>query len=564
MKSTNGCGINFDLRLEGIIEQRRAWSTVLILLFTVFFLVLSGIAFSKAFAASGSSKISYSKDNIIVVYKDGTSTTKINKQLDANDSANSTAKKLDSNTKYAVAEVPDDQTVSETVKKYEKSSIVKYAQPNYKYKALSTNYGVNDTYSSYLWHFNNINVAAAAATYKAFSASKSVSTTNVAIIDTGVNVDHEDLGINKNLSVDITSSSNGNYSKLSEDEEGHGTHVTGIVDALSNNSMGVAGVGSTIAYNDDNEYKNNLNVFVENVFSHDSSYRYYAYDADVINGIKYAIDNKAQVINMSLGGTGGSDKLLTDALDSCYNSGITVVCAAGNDGGTYAAEYVNYPSDYDTCISVTATDNNNKITSYSSHNAYKDIAAPGGSGENSDYYIFSTYKNSYAEMAGTSMAAPVVTGVVAAMYSINPKLTVDQVKKILYSTATDLGKAGRDDYYGNGLINANKAIVAAAYYAGWTSVTVSKDKISKLKSRNRRLYVTAKKISGASGYQIKFSKYKSMKKSSYKTRTSYKITSRKLTKGRYYYVKVRAYKLDSAGDKIYGSWSNKKKVKIRA
>ena len=116
-------------------------------------------------SAASASKVEYSKDNIIVVYKDGTSTTKINKQLAANESTSSKAQKLDSNTKYAVAEVPDDQTVKETIKQYEDSNIVKYAQPNYKYKAMAETSNVDDTYVGNLWQLLKINAYTARTDY---------------------------------------------------------------------------------------------------------------------------------------------------------------------------------------------------------------------------------------------------------------------------------------------------------------------------------------------------------------------------------------------------------------
>lgn len=610
MKITNKCDTGFKWRE----------SMVIIVILTMFFVISIGLSGSGVRAEATAATTS--SDGIIVVYKDGTSVSEIKKQLIAKDSATDEISKADSNTRYAVADVPEDQTVRETIKDYEKSSIVEYAQPNYLYKAYS-----NDTYYSELWHLSKIGATTAASYYSSLSSSKS--TVKVAVLDTGVNISHVDLQscLDKSLSVDITSSETGNYSALTKDVDDHGTHVTGIIAATANNSIGVAGVGASIT-------NNNLDVFVENVFTYYKEDRregieagYYADTDDIIKGVKYAISNNAKVINMSLGyweyaGT-ACDSLLATALDSCESNGITVVCAAGNDGDDpYYATLPNYPADYKTCISVTATTSNNGHAYYSNYNKYKDIAAPGDE-------IYSTGSDGYYEyMSGTSMAAPVVTGVVAAMYSVNPDITPYQVRSILYGTATDLGDTGRDNYFGYGLVNAYKAVAVAeegntvffnsnggstpsfAYaavtsegtvgefpvtkrsgytlsgwytaasggtkatestavstsltlYAHWTKVTVAKESIKSIKSSSRKVYTVAKAISGAKGYQLKYSRSKSFSGSKYLTRASVKITTGKLTKNKYYYVKVRAYKLDSKGSKVYGAWSAYKMIKIK-
>ena len=616
MKITNKCDTGFKWRE----------SMVIVAILTMFFVISIGLSGSDVRADAATATTS--SDGIIVVYKDGTSVSKIKKQLTANDSTTDEISKVDSNTRYAVADVPDDQTIKETIQDYEKSSIVQYAQPNYLYKAYS-----NDTYYSDLWHLSKIGATTAATYYNSLSTTKSK--VKVAVLDTGANISHVDLQscLDKSLSVDITSSETGNYSALTRDVDDHGTHVTGIIAATANNSIGVAGVGTTIT-------NNNLDVFVENVFTYYKEDRregieagYYADTDDIIKGINYAISNNAQVINMSLGyweyaGT-SCDPLLATALDNCESNGITVVCAAGNDGeDPNYATLPNYPADYSTCISVTATTSDNRHASYSNYNKYKDIAAPGGN-EPLENEIYSTGADgNYEYMYGTSMAAPVVTGVVAAMYSVNPDITPSQVRSILYGTATDLGDTGRDNYFGYGLVNAYKATAVAeegntvffnsnggstpsfAYatatsegtvgefpvtkrsgyilsgwytkasggtkatknttvgtsltlYAHWTKVTVAKESIKSIKSSSRKVYTVAKTISGAKGYQLKYSRSKSFSSSKYLTKASTKITTGKLTKNKYYYVKVRAYKLDSKGSKVYGAWSTYKMIKIK-
>ena len=659
-------------------------------------------AFSFEFLYADTSSGAQTTDGVLVVYKDGTSTAKIRNQLASNDSDSTDVGKLDSDTKYAVADVPDDQTVSETVQQYEQSSIVEYAQPNHIYKMSS----LNDNYMSYLWHFTNISAFPAITDYSAISRKVQVQKIRVAILDTGAYIAHEDLQtcLNKSLSVDITGSETGSYPVLTKDLLGHGTHVAGIVAATADNSLGVAGVGSAIT-------GNNIDIIAENVFRNwgtTSKPEYGASDADIIKGLSYAVSNGAKVINMSLGGEDDYDSsdsfsnspAVAEALDSCENSGVTVVCAAGNENSSFLTS----PGDYKTCICVTATTGSNSRAAYSNYNAYKDIAAPGGSGSETgdDSSILSTYysgSTSYAGMAGTSMASPVVTGIVAAMYSVNPNLTPSQIRSYLYSTATDLGTAGKDVYYGNGLVNADKALNKAAstkisstvsfdsgegssvasvstgygqtisplpsstrygytfngwytsasggtllttstaikddvtyyahwskivprvtfsnggpyisftsatvdyggtlsafpsvklrgytfsgwytarsggtkfttstpiknnltLYARWNKVTVSRPNIRSAYSKSRRLYVSAYSISGAGGYQLQYSKYSTFKSSSSVGSTSSLISVGRFSKGTYYYVRMRAFKRDSTGGRVYGSWSSVKRVRI--
>lgn len=586
------------------------------------FFILSVFAVAGIYADSASSP---STNGVLIVYKDGTSTSTIEKQLDSNGSSSDNIGKLDSDTHYAVADVPDDQTVKETVADYEKSSVVEYAQPNFRYKA----FGLNDTFASRLWHLSSINAFTAATDYAELSKTTTTQTTRVAVLDTGVYVSHSDLQgeLDTARSVDIVNGSvSAGYPALQSDSFGHGTHVSGIVAATVGNSLGVAGVGSMIT-------NNKIDLIVEDVFDDDG----YAESVDLVKGLNYAVANGAKVINMSLGAvstgldesfssTSSADHAVTTALDSCESNGVTVVCAAGNEAteSWFNSSYVTFPGDYKTCICVTATDSSNKRASYSNYGQYKDIAAPGTS-------IYSTVTgNSYGYNTGTSMATPVVTGVVAAMYSVDPNLTPSEIRSILYSTATDLGTTGRDAYYGNGLVNAGAAleyvinegkdltvhfsnggpymtfsnatvkyggtlsafpsVKLAGYvlngwytsrysgtqyttstpikssltlYARWTRVSTPRGAISRIYSSGRRLYVNASAISGARKYQYRYSAYRSMKYSHTCTTSSRTMSAGRYTRGRYYYAQVRAYKVDSMGHAVYGAWSYVKSVRIR-
>jgi uncharacterized repeat protein (TIGR02543 family) len=575
------------------------------------FLFFASACFSQhVWGASGQAMVS---DSVIVVYKEGVTTSQIRSQLVGRDSAGSTVSRMSDDTKYAVAEVPAGESVEATIDGYEKSSLVQYAQPNYLYRTMS--YGGADTYFGKLWYFANIGVQAASVDYGSAAATSRVT---VAVLDTGVNAGHSDLtNLNKSLSTATDS-----------DSEGHGTHVTGILSATADNNTGVSGVASAIT-------GNNIEVIVRNVFAYyydDYGNSVYGSSTeDIIKGIKYALANNARVINLSLGYVADSrseacDPLLAAELDLCETKGVTVVSAGGNDGENGYAEYPNYPADYKTCISVTATGAGNKHASYSNHNSYKDLAAPGTQ-------IYSTMGSGYGYDSGTSMAAPVVSGVAASMYAVNSSITPAQVREALYETASDLGTTGWDQYYGYGLVNADRALLAAErisssatavatfsanggyslsfskktltagkplstlptvrrkgyafsgwydaasagrrvktsslivndrkYYAHWSVVSVPKETIKTLYSKYSRIYAYAGSVSGAAGYQLKYSKHSSFSDSTYKTSSRTRLVTGKLKKGSYYYVKVRAYKLDSAGARVYGSWSSARKIRIR-
>jgi len=255
----------------------------------------------------------------------------------------------------------------------------------------------------------------------------------VGIIDTGISNKHPDLLSNIKGGVNTI-----NPLKSWNDDNGHGSHVAGIVAAVDND-IGVIGVGPKI------------DLYAIKVLNADGS----GYLSDVIEGIQWAINNNMQVINMSLGTT--SDvQAFHDAVIAAKNAGIVIVAAAGNSGGS-----VNYPAAYPETIAVSATDQNNQIASWSSRGPEIDLAAPGVS-------IYSTYKGTgYATLSGTSMAAPHVTGVAALVLNTpvgnydansNGKWDPDEVQKKLQDTATDLGNLGFDNLYGYGLVNAYHAV----------------------------------------------------------------------------------------------------------
>ena len=258
----------------------------------------------------------------------------------------------------------------------------------------------------------------------------------VAIIDTGIDLKHPDLKDNIKGGYNAI-----NPRKSANDDNGHGTHVAGIVGAIDN-TIGVIGVGPQI------------DLYAVKVLDRNGS----GYLSDVIEGLDWAITNRMQVVNMSLG-TSSDIQSLHDVVARANAAGIVQVAAAGNSGGS-----VIYPAAYLEVIAVSATDKTDTIASWSSRGPEVDLAAPGVN-------IYSTYNGqTYKTLSGTSMAAPHVAGAAALVLSVSGKCeflldnvsgcSPSEVQKRLETTAEDLGVVGRDDLYGSGLVDAKKAVLA--------------------------------------------------------------------------------------------------------
>jgi len=236
----------------------------------------------------------------------------------------------------------------------------------------------------------------------------------VAVVDTGIDLDHPDLMANIKGQVNCI-----NPSKTGDDDNGHGTHVAGIVAAIDND-IGVIGVAPQ------------AELYAVKVLSRRGS----GFVSDIIEGITWCINNGMDIINMSLG-TDTDIQSLHDACDEAAAAGLLLVAAAGNDGGA-----VDYPGAYDSVIAVAATDSSDNRASWSSFGIEMDIAAPG-------VEIYSTWKGGgYATASGTSMAAPHVAGTLALNLSAN-----------ICATADDLGASGWDIYTGCGLVDAEQAAI---------------------------------------------------------------------------------------------------------
>ena len=248
---------------------------------------------------------------------------------------------------------------------------------------------------------------------------------NVAILDTGANLDH----------LDLIDNIKGNYNAISPrksaaDDHGHGTHVAGTIGAV-NNAIGVIGVGPQI------------NLYPVKVLDRKNQGSL----SDILDGLQWCIDNNMQVVNMSFGSL-GTNQSFHDAIIAIHNAGIVQVAAAGNEGLSTGA--ILYPAKYTETIAVSSVDSADQLAASSSWGTEIDLAAPG-------VQINSTSIDGlYTIKSGTSMATPHVTGTAALVLAVHGVLTPNEVKEKLKSTAEDLGLAV--DKQGAGLIRADLAI----------------------------------------------------------------------------------------------------------
>ncbi len=350
--------------------------------------------------------------------------------------------------------VPDGFSVEEAVYAYRMNPDVEYAEPNYIAHVSAT---PNDLLFRDQYALNNTGQAIgvpgsptgmASADIKAPSAweeTKGSSETLIAIVDTGIQLLHPDL--------QAQAISGGrdfvNNDFDAEDDNGHGTHVAGIAAAQTNNSEGIAGVAW------------NCKILPVKVLDEDGTGSY----SWIIDGIRWAADNGAHVINLSLGGTGDSDALRT-AIDYAVSQGVVCVAAAGNEG-----EAVLYPAAHDGCIAVAATNYNDERVTFENSSSFWesnygpeiDVGAPGERILSCvPTWFFGTGSFPYAYGFGTSASTPHVAGLAALIMDLKPWLSVDQVMKIIRYTANDVNSStdpGKDEYLGYGRLNMENALV---------------------------------------------------------------------------------------------------------
>ncbi|MGD6803423.1 S8 family serine peptidase [Rossellomorea vietnamensis] len=255
----------------------------------------------------------------------------------------------------------------------------------------------------------------------------------VAVIDGGVDNKHEELKANLLPSINMVDPLRG------AEPDMHGTHVAGIIAGQKNNGIGGMGINPS------------AKILPVDVFNGSEM----AFDYVIAEGILRAIEEEADVINMSLGSNFPSP-IIEKAVERAINAGVTVVAAAGNSG----SDEREYPAGFEGVISVGAVNDGNTLTSFSNYGSSVDVVAPGE-------VIYSTgydpgKKSTFKELSGTSMAAPMVAGAASLILSQYPDLSPAQIEYLLENTSRDLGEKGYDLQYGYGLIDPAAALKADA------------------------------------------------------------------------------------------------------
>lgn len=412
----------------------------------------------------------YMKGEVLVKYKSGYSQKSI-----ANLLAKFSATKVKTIAKgrYTLLRLKDTAAVTKFLKYVKTYPGIDYAAPNYAYEFPDTGYArksnllkssgikasavtVNDPLAVNQWFHDTVNLN------DAWETTMGDASVKVAVIDSGADTGHPDLAGQFYKTRDFTKTPY--VDNKTSDSVGHGTHVSGIIAAKANNKTGVAGVAPGIK------------LLMADISPDDEYLGGFFTEESVIDAIYWSADQGARVINMSLSTTIFEENpLLKAAIKYAADRNVVVVCAAGNEG--VGDEIPIFPSDDANAVSVISVDSDKDISYFSNYGASKEISAPGGMSVYTGKGILSTVpramkdetetKDAYDYYQGTSMAAPVVSGVFALLFSKFPGLTAAQAKDIVFDTAQDDAKhPGKDVYLANGVIDAEAALAEAAARVG--------------------------------------------------------------------------------------------------
>lgn len=337
---------------------------------------------------------------------------------------------------------------------YNQHPSVAYAQPNHLFYPQEA---PNDPQYAIQYSLVNINWL---TLYEALPpAQKQII---VAILDSGIDINHEDLKANiwqntqeANGQPGIDDDGNGYIDDINgwdftdapsipgfgdsterdndpKDETSHGTNISGVIAAVANNNLGVVGIAP------------NAKIMPLRAGASLLAGGSFLQEDDLAAGIVYAIENGAHIINMSWGGPENA-QVIQDALTYATNQGLVLVASAGNSG----TPELSYPAANNNTIAVGATDRSNVLANFSSTGAAIDIVAPGLN------VLTTQLNNTYTVRSGTSLAAPQVSGLAALILSRNPTLNPQQIRSLLRTSAKDLGTPGFDNSFGAGLIDAS-------------------------------------------------------------------------------------------------------------
>jgi subtilisin family serine protease len=300
---------------------------------------------------------------------------------------------------------------------------VRYISENYKMMAIEGTATIQAVHQNQKWHYDMIKAP------QAWTVTNGSSAVKIAVLDTGIDHNHPSLANFVNTSLGRTF-----VGGTTMDVQGHGTHVAGTIASYGS----VSGV------------MQNATLIPVKVLGDDGSGSLYG----ITQGILYAANIDADVINMSLGG-GGYNQSMDEAVQTATSQGTIVVAASGNDG----ASSISYPAAYSSVIAVGSVTSNRTRSSFSNYGSGLELMAPGSN-------IYSTYPNRrYTSLSGTSMATPHVAGVAGLIRAADPSISVSQARQILRDTAQE---AGSSTQYGYGIVDAHAAVVAASGGGGTT------------------------------------------------------------------------------------------------
>jgi thermitase len=377
-------------------------------------------ALGSSTTVSASPKDEYARGRVIVEARAGLSDADLEKIAKQHGGKH---RKMGQSRLYVI-ELPANASETAVVAQLQHRPELKFAELD---RVVRSTAVVNDPYLGNEWHLSKVNALTAWDT----AVGNGIT---LAILDSGINVNHPDLkdrlvaGYNfYNNNADVT------------DVCGHGTAVAGVGAASANNAVGVAGIAGS------------ARIMPVRVAYNDSSAGCYAYYSTIASGLTFAADNGARIANVSYGGVAGSASVQSAARYMKSKGGLVFVSA----GNSNIDENITTDG---SMVAVSATDSADNKASFSSWGNFVTLSAPGVG-------IWTTNNaGSYSAWNGTSFASPLSAGVAALIMSARPELSAAQAESLLYSTAIDLGLAGRDPIFGYGRVNAAAAVRAAVAY----------------------------------------------------------------------------------------------------
>jgi len=441
-------------------------------------------------------RLEYAPNEVLVKFKTGILPTKVEEIFnDLNVTKISEIEKLEVHR----LNIPERTNVSEVIERFKKNPFVEFAEPNY---YVYTSFVPNDPIYCLQWHlddsleWDSVNEVCIVANNtfggihmeSAWDITTGDSSVIVAVLDTGVAYedflipDYESNTVKRGVTIyqkapDLAGTSFVagfdfiNNDSHPNDNNAHGTHVTGTVAQTTNNNLGVGGIAF------------DTTIMPIKVLDYTGS----GTSQQVADGIIFATDNGADIISMSLGSSSPSSTI-ESAVNYAFNNNVTVIAACGNSNSNGC----DFPAAFTNVISVGATQYDETKAPYSSFGSNLDLVAPGGNtgaDQNGDDFAdgvlqqtFESFINpgnkanptdfAYWFFQGTSMATPHVAGVAALLLALNSSLTPDDIRNILTTTADDLGTPGRDNTFGHGLVNAFAAVDSISPPGEFISITL--------------------------------------------------------------------------------------------